>query len=115
MTAPVARMRISTAAPRPRPAPKGTGRPVGTPLTGLEGVSDARGETTAGLEPGRTWLVVVELEDEAGVVGVGTAGFGHPATIELLQGLAPLVVGRAPSEVAHVWETMYRSTLNVGR
>jgi L-alanine-DL-glutamate epimerase-like enolase superfamily enzyme len=46
---------------------------------------------------------------------VGTAGFGHPATIELLQGLASLVVGRAPSEVAHVWETMYRSTLNVGR
>jgi L-alanine-DL-glutamate epimerase-like enolase superfamily enzyme len=91
------------------------GRPVGTPLTGLEGVSDARGATTAGLEPGRTWLVVVELEDEAGLVGVGTAGFGHPATIELLQGLASLVVGRAPSEVAHVWETMYRSTLNVGR
>jgi len=57
----------------------------------------------------------VELEDEDGVVGVGTAGFGNPATIEVLRQLQPLVVGRAPSEVAFVWETMYRATLNVGR
>jgi L-rhamnonate dehydratase len=115
MTAPVSRMRVSTVAPRPRPAPKGEGRPVGTPLTVLEGVTDVRGATSAGLPPARTWLVVVELEDADGVVGVGTAGFGNPATIEVLRQLEPFVVGRAPSEVAHVWETMYRATLNVGR
>jgi hypothetical protein len=59
MTAPVVRMRVSTVAPRPRPASKGRGRP-GTPLTVLEGAVDPRGTTTAGLAPGRTWLVVVD-------------------------------------------------------
>ena len=96
MTAPVADMRVSTVAPRPSPAAKGVGRPVGTPLTALEGFEDARGVTTAGLAPGRTWLVVVELEDVDGLVGVGTAGFGHPATVEVLQQLEPIVVGRPP-------------------
>ena len=115
MTARVARMRISTVAPRPRPASKGLGRPVGTPLTALEGFVDARGTSTAGLAPGRTWLVVVELDDIDGVTGVGTAGFGNPATVEILRQLEPLVVGRSPSEVAHVWESMYRATLNIGR
>ena len=115
MTSPVARMRVSTVAPRPRPASKGVGRPVGTPLTVLGGAGDPRGASSAGLAPGRTWLVVVELEDEEGVTGVGTAGFGNPATLELLAQLEPLVVGAAPSEVGRVWESMYRSTLNIGR
>lgn len=115
MTAPVVGMEVSTVAPRPRPAAKGRGRPVGTPLTVLEGAVDPRGTTTAGLAPGRTWLVVVELVDEAGLRGVGTAGFGNPATVELLDQLAPLVIGHAPTEVARVWESMYRATLNVGR
>jgi len=115
MTAPVAAIRISTVAPRSRPAPKGSGRPVGTPLTVLEGPEDTRGASSAGLPPARTWLVVVELEDVEGVIGVGTAGFGNPAAIEILRQLEPVVVGRAPSEVAHVWESMYRATLNVGR
>ena len=115
MTAPVVRMHVSTVAPSRRPASKGRGRPVGTPLTALEGFVDARGTSTAGLAPGRTWLVVVELEDEEGRIGVGTAGFGNPATVELLQQLEPLVVDRPPSEVAYVWESTYRATLNIGR
>jgi L-alanine-DL-glutamate epimerase-like enolase superfamily enzyme len=115
MTAPVVRMQVSTVAPRPRPLPKGVGRPVGTPLTALEGLVDPRGTSAAGLAPGRTWLVVVELEDADGLVGVGTAGFGNPAAVELLHQLEPLVTGCAPSEVGRVWETMYRATLNVGR
>jgi len=108
-------MHVSTAVPQGLPAPKGHGRPVGTPLTVLEGVLDARGASAAGLPPARTWLVVVELEDVDGVVGVGTAGFGNPASIEILRQLESFVVGRAPSEVARVWESMYRATLNVGR
>jgi L-alanine-DL-glutamate epimerase-like enolase superfamily enzyme len=108
-------MRVSTVAPRPEPAAKGLGRPVGTPLTVLEGISDDRGSSSAGLPPARTWLVVVELEDAEGLVGVGTAGFGNPATIEILRQLEPLVCERSPSEVSHIWESMYRATLNVGR
>jgi L-rhamnonate dehydratase len=115
MTAPVVRMQVSTVSPRPRPGPKGHGRPVGTPLTVLESFVDPRGTSTAGLAPGRTWLVVVELEDANGLTGVGTAGFGNPAAVELLHQLEPLVTGCAPSEVGRVWETMYRATLNIGR
>ena len=80
MTAPVVRMQVSTVAPRRHPAPKGRGRPVGTPLTMLEGFVDARGTTTAGLAPGRTWLVVVELEDADGITGCRHGGIrqsGH--------------------------------------
>ena len=88
---------------------------MGTPLTVLEGSVDPRGTTTAGLAPGRTWLVVVELVDVDGLTGVGTAGFGNPATVELLGQLEPLVTGSAPSEVGRIWESMYRATLNIGR
>jgi L-alanine-DL-glutamate epimerase-like enolase superfamily enzyme len=115
ISAPVSGLRIFTVPRRARPAAKGRGRPVGTPLTVLEGVEDPRGATSAGLAPARTWLVVVELEDADGRVGVGTAGFGNPAAVEILHQLEPLVVGRAPTEVGLVWELMYRSTLNVGR
>ena len=115
MTPSVVTMRVSTVAPRPRPAPKGVGRPVGTPLTALEGLTDPRGSTTAGLEPGRTWLVVVELEDDDGLVGVGTAGFGNPATVELLGQLEPLVVGRPRRRSVASGRSMYRATLNIGR
>ncbi len=100
---------------RPDPAPKGLGRPVGTPLTSLDGFVDPRGTTAAGLSPAHTWLVVVELEDVDGRIGVGTAGFGNPAAVEILRQLEGLVIGRPPAEVAHIWESMYRSTLNIGR
>ncbi len=115
MSAPVARVRVSTVSPRRATAPKGRGRPVGTPLTSVEGFVDPRGASAAGLQPARTWLVVVELEDAEGRVGIGTAGFGNPAAVEIVRQLEPLVTGRAPAEVGHVWELMYRSTLNIGR
>jgi L-rhamnonate dehydratase len=88
---------------------------VGTPLTALEVSADPRGSSSAGLPPARTWLVVVELEDAEGLVGVGTAGFGNPAAVDIISQLEPLVLGRAPTEVALVWELMYRSSLNIGR
>ena len=36
---------------------------------------------------------MVELEDADGLTGVGTAGFGNPATVELIHQLEPLVTG----------------------
>lgn len=115
MSARVAQLRASTVAPRLHPASKGRGRPVGTPLTSVQGPADSRGTSAAGLPPARTWLVVVELEDADGLVGVGTAGFGNPAAVEIVRQLEPSVVGRAPTDVAQIWEVMYRSTLNIGR
>ena len=112
----IARVLVDTVAARRSPAQKGTGRPLVTPLTRLEGADDLlRGETTAGLTPASTWAVVVRVEDGEGRRGVGTAGLGHPGAALAARELAPLVVGREPTDVELLWETMYRATLNVGR
>jgi L-rhamnonate dehydratase len=116
VVAPISRVRVDTVAARQSPARKGSGRPLITPVTRLEGANRLlRGETTAGLTPASTWAVVVRVEDEDGRVGVGTAGLGHPSTVAAVEQLAPLVVGREPTDVELLWETLYRSTLNVGR
>jgi L-rhamnonate dehydratase len=116
VTAPISRVRVDTVAARQSPARKGSGRPLITPVTRIEGANRLlRGETTAGLTPASTWAVVVRVEDADGRVGVGTAGLGHPSTVAAVEQLAPLVVGREPTDVELLWETMYRSTLNVGR
>src|SRR5260221_5961611 len=92
------------------------GRPLIAPLTRLQGAETLlRGETMAGLTPASTWAVVVRVVDRDGRTGVGTAGPGHPAAVAVVTELTPLVIGREPTDVEHLWETMYRSTLNVGR
>src|SRR5260221_374875 len=63
----------------------------------------------------RSRPVVVRVVDRDGRTGVGTAGLGHPAAVAVVTELTPLVIGREPTDVEHLWETMYRSTLNVGR
>jgi L-rhamnonate dehydratase len=114
--APIARVRVDTVPAQPEPSPKGRGRPLATPLTGLEwSTSLERTESSAGLPPAATWAVVVRVEDEDGRSGVGTAGFGNPAAVEIIEQLAPLAVGRMPADVELLWEAMYRSTLNIGR
>ena len=107
---------VDTVAARDAVPIKGVGRPLVTPLTRLQGADSLlRGETTAGLTPASTWAVVVRVSDGEGRTGVGTAGLGHPGAVAVVRELTPLVVGRAPTDVEHLWETMYRATLNVGR
>jgi L-rhamnonate dehydratase len=112
----VVRLLVDTVAARPRPASKGAGRPLITPLARLAD-SDRmlRGESTAGLPPASTWAVVVRAEDAEGRRGVGTAGLGHPGAAAAVRELAPLVLEREPTDVKLLWETLYRATLNVGR
>ncbi len=116
MTTPISSVRATMVPAQPLPTPKGVGRPCITPITGLHG-SDAllRGESTSGLTPAPAAAVVVEVEDADGRVGVGTAGTGHPGSVAAVEQLAGLVVGREPTDVELLWETMYRSTINVGR
>jgi L-rhamnonate dehydratase len=113
---PICAVQVDTVAAREAVAAKGVGRPLITPLTRLQG-SDAmlRGETTAGLTPASTWAVVVRVLDDDGRSGVGTAGLGHPGAVAVVRELAPQLTGREPTDVEHLWETMYRATLNVGR
>jgi L-alanine-DL-glutamate epimerase-like enolase superfamily enzyme len=113
---PIARVRVDVVPEQPVAPPKGRGRPVITPVTGLHGSERLlRGERTAGLTPGATAAVVVRVEDADGRVGVGTAGTGHPACVPVAWQLAPLVEGASPADVELLWETMYRATIPIGR
>jgi L-alanine-DL-glutamate epimerase-like enolase superfamily enzyme len=57
----------------------------------------------------------VLVEDEEERSGIGTAGFGHVASVAVLEQLASIVLGRYPTDVEWLWAMMYRSTINVGR
>ena len=70
--------------------------------------------------PGRTWFgdcaqVVVEIETDTGIVGVGTAGgfSAVPATV-IDTHLAPMMIGMDPFNVESNWNIMYRSTARLG-
>lgn len=115
MSSPIVRVRVATLPPGEPPVLGGP-RPLVTPLTGIEGAERLlRGDATAGLPPAASWAVVVRLEDADGREGTGTAGFGSPATVPVIEQLAPVVLGALPAEVNRLWETMFRATVNVGR
>ena len=59
--------------------------------------------------------MVVRVVDADGIARTGTVGLGHPGAVAVVRELSPIVIGREPTDVEHMWETMYRSTLNVGR
>jgi len=59
--------------------------------------------------------VVVEVEDEAGRVGIGVSTGGVPAAWVVAHHLERFVVGRHPSQLELIWDQMYRSTLYYGR
>ena len=59
--------------------------------------------------------MIVRVRDHDGRTGVGTAGLGHPGSAAVARELRQYIIGRQPTDVAHLWETMYRATLNVGR
>jgi L-lyxonate dehydratase len=117
MTAPITAIRTYVVPSRDTPPPaKGIGRPVITPVTELSrGDEYLRGPSTSGLTPGPTLMVVVVVEDGEGRSGVGTAGFGHIATVGVIEQLARIALGCAPTDVEWLWAMMYRSTVNVGR
>lgn len=95
------------------PPAKGVGRECVTPLSGL-GIADDT--MRSGLPPATVWTVLVEVRDQDGRVGIGSAGFGTLAACSVIEDhLAPLIVGRSPFDVELLWETMYLSTLNFGR
>lgn len=70
--------------------------------------------------PGRTWFgdcaqVVVEVETDTGIVGVGTAGgFSAVPAYVIDEHLAPMMIGADPFNVEHNWDLMYRATARLG-
>ena len=61
------------------------------------------------------WLVV-EVETDQGLVGLGNAALAPPVTKQIIDlYLAPLVVGQDPFDSEYLWQRMYRRTMAWGR
>ncbi|WP_264556870.1 L-rhamnonate dehydratase [Halocatena marina] len=69
----------------------------------------------------RKWMgpvgdVVVEVETDAGITGVGVGNWGTGAIATVIEEtLSKIVVGENPMQREHLWEQMYRATLPFGR
>lgn len=73
------------------------------------------GERAAGYM-GPVMLVVVEVETDAGITGVGTCGSGSVGIEPVVsQHLGPLVTGEDPFNVELLWSKMYRASARFGR
>jgi len=59
--------------------------------------------------------LVVEVEDEAGRVGVGVTIGGAPGCWLVEEHLSRFVEGQDPRDVELMWDQMFRATLNYGR
>lgn len=61
------------------------------------------------------WLVV-EVETDAGIVGLGNAALSPHVTRAVVdRHLRPLLIGENAHDIAWLWERMYRATLPFGR
>lgn len=59
--------------------------------------------------------VLVEIEADEGVVGVGLGGGGWPGVFAVEHYLAPLLVDENPLDIERLWERMYRATYRHGQ
>ncbi len=72
-------------------------------------------------EKGRAWwgpaaVVLVEIETDAGLTGIGTAGgFTAAAKPVIDLHLRPLVLGADPFDVELLWDKMYRASVRYGQ
>jgi L-alanine-DL-glutamate epimerase-like enolase superfamily enzyme len=61
-------------------------------------------------------VLAVHVDLASGISGLGCITLGSEGTAQFIeQVLAPLVVGQTVFDVEHLWEKMYRATVNVGR
>jgi L-rhamnonate dehydratase len=59
--------------------------------------------------------VLVEIETDEGVVGVGLGGGGWPGAFAVEHYLQPLLIDENPLGIERLWETMYRATYRHGQ
>ncbi len=84
---------------------------IATPMSRYPEYRDTR--SSWGLDALGT--MIVEVESESGLVGVGTSTGGVPACWIVEQHLARFVQGCSPADVELVWDQMFHSTLYYGR
>jgi L-alanine-DL-glutamate epimerase-like enolase superfamily enzyme len=64
----------------------------------------------------RRGALLVEVETDSGLVGIGESGLGGGATATVIEkDLKPLLVGRDPLLIEGLWQTMFMRTRQYGR
>lgn len=69
--------------------------------------------TSFGINARKT--LVVEVESDNGVVGIGITTGGYPAAWLVMNHLDRFVVGKDANEIEKIWDQMYRASLYYGR
>jgi len=59
--------------------------------------------------------VLVEVETDEGLVGLGLGGGGWPGAFVVEKYLSPLLLKQNPLETEHLWERIYRATVRYGQ
>jgi len=71
--------------------------------------------SAAGVQSQRAALLV-EIETDSGVIGIGEAGIGGGVTARVIEkSLKPLLVGQDPLLIERLWQTMFARTRQYGR
>src|SRR5437764_2841956 len=71
--------------------------------------------SAAGMQARRGGLLV-EVETDSGIVGIGEAGLGGGATATVIEkDLAPLLIGQDPLLIEGLWQKMFARTRQYGR
>ena len=66
--------------------------------------------SAAGVQAQRAALLV-EIETDNGIVGIGEAGIGGGVTATVIErSLKPLLVGQDPLLIEHLWQKMFTRT-----
>ncbi len=69
-----------------------------------------------GLSGGPVGAVLVRVETDEGLVGLGSVGTGNAGAAYIVENcLQPVVLGANPFDVELLWEKMFRSSINYGR
>jgi L-alanine-DL-glutamate epimerase-like enolase superfamily enzyme len=64
----------------------------------------------------RRGALIVEIETDSGIVGIGEAGVGGGVTATVIEkDLAPLLVGEDPLLIEYLWQKMFARTRQYGR
>jgi L-alanine-DL-glutamate epimerase-like enolase superfamily enzyme len=64
----------------------------------------------------RRGALIVEIETDGGIVGIGEAGVGGGVTATVIEkDLAPLLVGEDPLLIEYLWQKMFARTRQYGR
>src|SRR5229473_3361484 len=71
--------------------------------------------SAAGVQSRRGGLIV-EVETDGGIIGIGEAGLGGGATADVIEkDLAPMLIGQDPLLIEGLWQRMFARTRQYGR